>query len=266
MNKKLIALLLSACTAGAIQSHAQTAAAAPAPAPEPTWSLSLSPEYVSTYMFRGSRLDGAALQGAIDASIGNWDIGIWGSTPLKNKVVGQSDPELDPYGSYTWNLNDSVSVQPGFTVYTYVQAPTNQGFYHATFEPNIALNYTVGGLKLQPKLYDDVILHGPTAEFNAYYTVPLKSLSSELDFTGTIGSYYQSDVVDKSVPKTHTWGDYYLIGVSAPYQITKDLKANIGYAYTQGSSSYFKQAGSKRVKNTAAVGRGVLSFGVTWSF
>ena len=80
---------------------------------------------------------------------GNWDIGIWASNPIgTNKVPGQSEPEVDPYGSYTCSINDSLSLQPGFTLYTYTKAPTNQGFYHATFEPNIALNYTVGALKL----------------------------------------------------------------------------------------------------------------------
>ena len=64
------------------------------------------------------------------------------NTPLSDKVPGQSDPEIDPYGSYTINLGGALDVQPGFTVYTYPRAPLDQGFYHATFEPNLAVNYT----------------------------------------------------------------------------------------------------------------------------
>jgi uncharacterized protein (TIGR02001 family) len=283
MNKKLIALLLSACTAGAVQIHAQTATstttttstttpamaapAAPTPPAPPAWAFSLSPTYVSQYMFRGVRLGKDSIEGAFDATYGNWDLGIWANNPIgQNKVPGQSEPEVDPYGSYTWALNDSWSIQPGFTLYTYTKAPTNQGFYHATFEPNLAINYTVGNLKLQPKIYDDIILKGPTGEFNAFYTVPLKDMGTELDFTGTIGAYYQYDVINGSLPQTHTYGNYWLLGVAAPYQITKSVKLTVGWAYTQGSGAYFKQKGQKRVKNTAAIGKGVVSVGLTYAW
>lgn len=282
MNKKLIALLLSACTAGAVQMNAQTsttttttttapvaapAPAAPTPPAPPAWAFALSPTYVSQYMFRGVRLGKDSFQGALDATYGNWDMGIWWSNPIgSNKVSGQSEPEVDPYGSYKYALNDSWSIQPGFTLYTYTKAPTNQGFYHATFEPSLAVNYTVGSLTLTPKLYYDVILKGPTEEFDAAYAVPLKDMGTELDFTGTVGSYYQYDVINGSVPQTHTYGNYWLIGVSAPYQITKSVKLTVGYAYTQGTSAYFKQKGQKKVKNTAALGKGVLSVGLTWAW
>jgi long-subunit fatty acid transport protein len=133
-------------------------------------------------------------------------------------------------------------------------------------EPNFAVNYSVGNLKLTPKLYYDVVLKGPTYEFNAAYTVPLKDWGTELDFAGTVGSYYQDDAVNGSVPKTHAYGDYWLLGVSAPYQLTKDLKLTVGWAYTQGSNAYTKQNGQKKVKNTEAIGKGVVSVGLTYSW
>ncbi len=40
----------------------------------------------------------------------------------------------------------------------------------------------------------------------------------------------------------------------------------MGWAYTQGSSAYFKQKGFKRVKNTEAQGKGVVSVGLTYSW
>jgi uncharacterized protein (TIGR02001 family) len=277
MNKKLIAVLLAACSAGILQVNAQTGTmpapaaatmAAPTPPAAPSWSESFSPTYVSQYMFRGSRFAQDSIQGAYDATYGNWDFGVWASNPIgHNKVApGQSQPEIDPYGSYTWALTDSLSIQPGFTWYTYIHAPTNQGFYRETFEPNIALNWTIGGLKIQPKIYDDLVLEGPTYELNGYYTVPLKDWGTELDFTGTVGTYFQYDAVNLSVPHTHSYGNYWLAGVAAPYQITKDLKATVGWAYTQGSSAYFKQKGFKRVKNTEAQGKGVVSVGLTYSW
>jgi uncharacterized protein (TIGR02001 family) len=280
MNKKLIAILLSACTAGVLQIHAQTAAATPAPAmataaapaaptppPAPAWAFSVSPTYVSQYMFRGVRLGKDSVQGAIDATYGNWDMGLWASNPIgKDKVPGQSQPEVDPYASYTYALNDSWSLQPGITVYTYTKAPTNQGYYHSTVEPNLAANYTVGNLKLTPKVYYDVVLKGPTYEFNAAYTVPLKDWGTELDFAGQAGYYDQYDTVNGARPDVRAYGNYWLLGVSAPYQLTKEVKLTVGYAYTQGGSAYFKQNGFRKVKNGAAQGKPVYSVGLTWAW
>ena len=49
---------------------------------------------------------------------------------------------------------------------------------------------------------------------------------------------------------------------SPPYQLAKDLKLTVGWAYTEGSGAYLKQAGQKRVKNTEALGKGVVSVGL----
>ncbi len=288
MNKKLIALLLSACAAGVVQIHAQTATstttststtttapavaapaapAAPTPPAPPAWAFSVSPTYVSQYMIRGVRLGKDSVQGAIVATYGNWDMGIWASNPIgSNQVPGQSEPETDPYASYTYALNDAWSLQPGITVYGYTKAPTNQGFYHSTVEPNLAVNYTTGNLKLTPKIYYDVVLKGPTYEFNAAYTVPLKDWGTELDFLGTVGAYDQYDTVNNARPDVRAYGNYWLLGVSAPYQLTKEVKLTVGYAYTEGSGAYFKQNGFAKVKNTAALGKAVISAGLTWSW
>jgi uncharacterized protein (TIGR02001 family) len=246
---------------------APAAPAAPTPPAPPAWAFSVSPTYVSQYMFRGVRLGKDSIQGAFDATYGNWDMGIWASNPIgSNKVPGQSEPEVDPYGSYTFPVNDSWSIQPGFTVYTYTKAPTNQGFYHATFEPNLAVNYTVGNLKLTPKIYYDMILKGPTEEFNAAYTVPLKDLGTELDFSGNVGTYLQDDTINGANPDIKAWGNYWSLGVAAPYQLTKEVKLTVGYLYTEGSDAFFKQSGSRRVKNTAALGKGVISVGLTYAW
>src|SRR5665213_213858 len=180
-------LILSLCglAAGAVSVRAQTAtttttttAPAPAAPAAPSLSWTLTPTYVSSYMFRGQRLGGQSFEPSLEADYGSLALGVWANDPFtnKDKVPGQSDPEIDPYGSYTFSLSDAFSIQPGFTWYTYVKAPTNQGFYRMTFEPNLALNYTVEGVKLTPKIYYDVVLHEVTYEFDATYAVPLKQL------------------------------------------------------------------------------------------
>ena len=277
MNKPSLLFLLGACAAGALPLRAQTNAAAPtppaAPAPAvvptaaPSLSVTVTPSYVSEYMFRGQRLGGQSFEPSVEADYGNWALGVWSNLPLANRVPGQSNPEIDPYGSYTVNLNDSLSLQPGFTIYTYAKAPTNQGFFRSTYEPNFAVNYTIDGFKLTPKLYYDLILRGLTSELSAAYAVPVKELGTELDFTGTIGNYFQEDAVNKiDNPGAKAAGNYWLLGVSAPFTVAKDTKVTVGWAYTEGTGAYVKVGSLPRVSNSEAVGRGVFSASLSYTF
>ena len=282
MNHKLLALLLGVLTAGVASIHAQTAttpapaapaaAAAPAAPAPPSLSWTLTPDYVSTYMFRGQRLGGNSFEPSLSAAYGNWSFEVWANDPLSNKdkVPGQSDPEIDPQGSYTFTINDSLNIQPGFTWYTYVRAPLDQGYYRETFEPNIALNYTVSGVTLTPKFYYDVVLHTATYEFDAAYAVPLKSLGSELDFSGSVGTYKGTDVTNTgSIPNpvdTSAWGNYWQMGASMPFTLTSSIKLVAGWAYTEGTSAYTKTGSLPKTVNPEAVGRGVATGSFVWTF
>jgi uncharacterized protein (TIGR02001 family) len=267
---KKIALILAALVAGASLS-AQTpapAAAAPAPAAEATTgSWTFTPAVASQYMFRGVRLGGPSFEPTLEYDYGSLAVGVWGNIPLKDKVDGQSDPEFDFYGSYTMDIvKDTVSIAPGVTIYTYPNAKKSNGFYQATFEPNLALNYTVGPVKFTPKVYYDFVLKGPTAELTAAFTVPLKDLNTELDFTGVAGTYKWTSAAADTTPDVKNWGDYYLAGVAAPFQINKASKLTIGFAYTKGSSNFFKQGTAGKVANGAAVGRGVVTISYAYTF
>jgi len=290
MNKKLLVILCGISTAVTLSSRAQIvatpaadtpAAALPAPPPAPavapaatpdSLSFTFTPSYVTTYMFRGQRLGGQSLEPSFEGDYGNLALGVWTDFPYdyENRVPGQSDPEIDPYGSYTFNLTDSLSIQPGFTWYTYCTAPTDQGFYRMTFEPNLAVNYTVDGVKFTPKYYHDVILHTATYEFNAAYTVPFKSIGSEFDFSGTVGTYLGTDVVNTGKAtnpvNTKAWGNYWLVGVSMPFQLTPHWKLILGWAYTEGSGAYAKVGTLPKMINTEAVGRGVGSGALAFTF
>jgi len=264
-------LLSAALLAGALTNlRAQTAEpaapAAPAEPAAPAWAFVLTPSVATQYMFRGVRLGGLSLQPSLEADYGNFAVGIWASTPLSHKVPGQSDPEIDPYGSYTFTLAENLTLVPGFTFYTYPRAPLSNGFYHSTFEPSLALNYTVAGIKFTPKIYYDVVLNGPTYELTVGYVVPLKELGTELDFTGVVGSYIWKDAVRNSDPKTKNWGDYYQIGVAAPFEINKQSKVTLGIAWVKGSNNYYKTGTDPRTQNTAAIGRGVATVSYIYSF
>jgi uncharacterized protein (TIGR02001 family) len=229
-------------------------------------SVTATPSVVSQYMFRGVRLGGPSLQPSVEMGSGNLALGIWASTPLKDKVVGQSDPEIDPYGSYTFAVNDSLSIVPGFTYYTYLDANTGNGFYKSTFEPSVAVNYTVSGVKFTPKFYYDTVLEGPTYELTIAYTVPMKEMGTELSFAVSGGTFMWKDAVKNSAPKTKNWGDYYQVGVTAPFEITKTSKLILGLAYAEGSGNYYKTGTAPKSENTAAVGRGIATISYAISF
>jgi uncharacterized protein (TIGR02001 family) len=269
--------ILAALALGTASLPAQTpapAAAAPAaaPAPAPAADASgaswvLTPSFASQYMFRGVRLGGPAFEPSLEYDNGNLAIGVWNNTPIKDKVPGQSDPEFDFYGSYSFDLiKDTAQLVPGYTIYTYPNANTGNGFYKATFEPNLALNYTLGPVKFTPKLYYDFVLKGPTAELTAAFAIPLKDAGTELDFTAVAGTYKWTSAAADSTPDVKNWGDYYLVGVAAPFQINKESKLTIGWAYTDGTGNYLKQGTAGKVANSGAVSRGVFTISYAYTF
>ncbi|HEX2853986.1 MAG TPA: TorF family putative porin [Opitutaceae bacterium] len=265
MNKKITALILSVLTMGALASRAQTGAPVPAPA-APSVSVTLTPAFVSQYMFRGQRLGGTSFQPVVEATYGNLGLGVWSNFPLKDEVPGVSDPEIDPYGYYTFTVSDSLSIVPGFTYYTYPNADSGAGFYRSSFEPSLAVNYTIAGVKFTPKIYYDVTLDGPTLELSAFYAVPLKDLGTELDFSATYGEYIQKDVVKNSAPATKAWGKYWSVGVTMPYQLTKNTKLVLGLAYAKGEDSFVKQGSAPKVGNSLEAGRTVGSVSYSYTF
>jgi uncharacterized protein (TIGR02001 family) len=273
MNKKrtssviLSAVLLSL---GGLSAFAQTVATpAPVPVPDAVSSASwtVTPAIASQYMFRGVRLGGLAFEPSLEYDNGNLAVGVWNNTPIANKVPGQSDPEFDFYGSYTIEVQKDVSsLVPGYTLYTYLNAVKGNGFYQATFEPNLACNYSLSALKLTPKVYYDFVLKGPTFELNAAFTVPLKDAGTELDFAATVGAYEWTDAAEDTSPSVKNWGNYWLLGVSLPFQVNKDSKFTVGWAYTEGSGNYLKQGSAPKVANSAATGRGVLTISYAYTF
>lgn len=273
-QKTNVVITCAALLLGALSASGQTAvapAAAPAAPVEvapagPTASWTFTPAVVSQYMFRGVKLGGLSFQPALEFDYDNIGIGVWANSPLADKVPGVSDPEIDPYGYYTIAVNDSLSIVPGFTWYNYPRADSSAGFYKATFEPSLAVNYTIGGVKLTPKFYYDIVLEGPTVELTASWALPLKDLGTELDFLATVGTYKWKSAADNTFPEVKNYGDYWLVGVSAPYAINSASKVVVGFAYTQGTNNYYKQSGSPKVENTAAVGRGVVTVSYAITF
>ncbi len=229
-------------------------------------SVTATASAVSQYMFRGVRLGGAAFQPAVEVGAGSLVLGVWASFPLKDKVPGQSDPEIDGYGSYKITLNERLSLVPGFTWYTFPNADKAGGWYKSTFEPSLALNYTLGPVLLTPKVYYDTVLRGATYELNVAFALPLKSLGTELAFLGQVGTFKWDEAWEQTSPAMRNWGDYYLVGVTLPYQITSNAKLSLGVAYTTGENNFLKQGTLPKYENTSATGRGVVTLSYALTF
>ncbi len=257
MNHRSLVLFVSLLAAGSVGLRAQTAPPEPAPAaPSSAWVI--TPALTSQYMFRGVRLGGPSFQPAVEFDAGGLAAGVWANFPLQDKVAGQSDPEFDFYASYVIEaVKDTLTWQPGVTFYIYPNAEKKNGFYPTSLEPNLALNYTVSGVKFTPKLYYDVVLKGPTYELTAAYALPLEAACTELVFTGTVGTFRWTDALADTTPAARNRGNYWWLGVAAPFQINPRARLTLGGAYTKGSENFVQIGAVPQFENTAAVGRGV---------
>jgi uncharacterized protein (TIGR02001 family) len=258
--KSLISsLCLLGCGAAlsSISVHGESAA-------EAAWTL--TPAVTSQYLFRGVRVAGACFQPGIDYSKGPLSLGLWASVGLEDPTSGDSDPEIDLYGSYSLAFRDgSVEVVPGFSLYTYPDARRSNGLYSATFEPSLAVNVEAKGIRFTPKCYYDVMLKGATFEFAATTAVPLKALGTELQLSASIGTFRWDDITAEADPDEKNWGDYWTVGVTLPYQISANGTVSLGVLYSEGRNNYFKQGTDPKIPNEDAVGRAAvtLSYSVT---
>lgn len=242
---------------------ARPASAAEA-ASEASWTV--TPSFTSAYFFRGVRVAGPCFQPSVDYANGPVALGVWSSVMLdaRDRAPGDSDPEVDLYGAYTLSFaDDAFSLVPGFSLYTYPSADRSEGYYRSTFEPSLACNFTVHGVRFTPKVYYDTTLDGATGELSAAFALPLTSLGTELDFTATAGTYRWTDTTPDSDPADKNWGDYWLVGVSVPFQITATSKLALSLAYTEGRNNFYQHGSEPKVPNEDAVGRAVVSLSYT---
>lgn len=130
MNKTIATLAILGA-AGAVfaqnatsASASQPAPAASAPANDIAANLSIAGTfgYESAYMFRGFLKDRQVAQSGVELgyAIGQGEIyaGVWGSMPISFRG-GNNVNEFDYYIGYTQAIEDIVSLDAGFTYYSY---------------------------------------------------------------------------------------------------------------------------------------------------
>ena len=261
--KRLSRRILSFTTPLALLASIGAAAdAAPFDASTGTWTL--SPAFTSKYLYRGVELAGASFQPWIDYTIGNLSVGVWSSVALEDRVAGDADPELDLYGSYIFrNASGSFSLVPGFYLYTYPDAEPDDGVHRATLEPSLGAIFTMAGIQFTPKVYYDVMLKGATYEITAAVALPLTTLGTVLDFSASAGTFKLNDATERTTPPVKNWGDYWMLGVAIPVQVSARSKVVAAITYSKGSNNFFKQGTLPRERNENA--RGATAVTLTYS-
>jgi uncharacterized protein (TIGR02001 family) len=268
MISMLSKLALGSAFAGLTAVCAQMPSPAPAP-PDPTWSFTASPTLVSQYMFRGLRYGGASMQPWLGANAGGFSGGIWTSVPLSARVSGQSDPEIDPYVSYNQTLGSGVTLTPGFVAYLYPDAPLNKGAYRSTYEPSVSISVPVAGVQVTPKVSYDLVRQATTLELASAAAIPLKDIGTELDFNADVGTTRQSAAVNtsgNSLAAGKSSQDYWLAGVTLPFQVTTTAKVSVGYAYSRGFDAWIQSGALPRSPNPLAAARSIFTAALLITF
>ena len=275
-NKSLV-FLLGAAAAGVLTTHAQTAPSAPLPGSTiQDMSIDVTPTYVSQYMFRGQRLGGQSVHVPIEGVDGPWTVGVWADAPIHN-TTRQSDPEVDYYGNYAISLGGNLDLKPGLTLYTYPEnglsgafgrhLGVGEGYYRSTFEPSLALDYSVAGLRLTPAYSYDTVLRGSNYELAALYAIPMSGAGTELDFNGSAGCYLYSDAshIHDNAGSVRSKGNYWTLGASVPFQVIRNVKLTVGWDYEYGDG-HLQQGAAPQIANPQCVGRGVFSASLGYRF
>lgn len=235
-----------------------------AAAAERSWTI--SPAIASRYLFRGVERAGASFQTSFDYTADALSAGVWSNFALDDSGAANTDPEIDLYASYALSGQSAqFQIVPGFCLYTHPDAKRSHGGYPVTLEPNLATVFFVRGIQFTPKACYDLMLKGATFELTAAYALPLTTLGTELDFNASVGTFKYHAARADATPAVKNWGDYWLVGVSLPYQISARGRVLLNVTYSEGRNNYFKPTGSPRSANgNAASGAAVtLSYSVT---
>ena len=217
----------------AVRANAQTSLATGAPAAGPGAVWVFTTTFVSQDLFRGYYLGGPSIEPSLDLGNGVYDLGFWSNSTVRNRVQGPSSTEIELYGSYVIQaIRDALSVEPGFTLYALPWGPGFYGLHRVSVEPSLGLNFSVAGIQLAPKVYDDLVLKVVTCELNAAYAVPLRAVRTELDLTASYGADVSTFVSIGAPAGPRTWSTYWLLQVAAPFQVGKRGTFTLGWCYT----------------------------------
>jgi hypothetical protein len=149
---------------------------------------SISIDYTSEYVFRGTTLAGSAIQPGAEIGFGNFTTGVWVSTAIGKEGASFGD-EVDLYARYAFSLG-SISADVGATVYHY---PQSGGLFDfgtgvgdaSTFEVYGSLGFE-GPLSPGLSAYYDLTLEALTMEASAGYSYEI-TVRTDINLNGSAG-------------------------------------------------------------------------------
>jgi len=146
-------------------------------------SISVSVDYVSEYVFRGTTLAGGAFQPGAEVSVGNFTAGVWASVASGEESSVFAD-EIDFYVGYGFDLSEKISANVGAVLYHY---PQSGGLFD--IGANDAGTVEIyGGLGFDAPLapsvtaFYDLSLKAFTLEGGAEHSFPLGPLGEKTSF------------------------------------------------------------------------------------
>lgn len=175
------------------------------------YTLTLDLTYESDYVFRGAWLADETLMPSVEIAIDNFYAGIWSAQPLTDSY----DNEVDFYGGWGFEVNETLSIDVGGCVYYY---PETDG--DSTFEMYVGAAWDVD---FSPAIY-------------AYYDLDLEALTLET----SIGKSFEiNDTTSLDLAAYLGWVDpdagssYFYYGASADvvYSLTDTASASVGLRY-----------------------------------
>jgi len=218
-------------------------------------TFTVTPSFVSDYVWRGQRLGGFSFQPTFSYEKGPWNFELFANLPLDEKMSETVFPEFDFSASYEFSFaNDFFKIRPSLIAYTY---PNTEVEIHKTiFEPNVSLAFSLKDLSLSLNLYYDLTQKGPTYEVEAGYTIPLAERVG-IELSALAGKFELTDVVPNAVPKEKFSGSYWHAGISVPIELTERMAIVPGWQYAKGYDRFFQ---------TGNEGCGAFSLNFSYSF
>ncbi len=206
--------------------------------------VSVSLDYVSEYVFRGTTLAGDAIQPGIEVAFGNFTTGAWYSTPVDDPTNAYAD-ELDLYASYSFDVSDAVSADLGILLYHY---PQSGGLFDigtgvgdaSTVEIYGSLGFA-GPLEPSISVYYDLTLKALTLEGGAGYSFPLAEKTS-LDLGATAG------IVSLEGPGDYQYGS---ASASLNYAVSEAVSTYVGVNAAVSSEDTFQRLSNFTPKSSS---------------
>lgn len=206
--------------------------------------VSISLDYVSEYVFRGTTLAGDALQPSLELSFGNFTTGAWFSAPIDDATNAFAD-ELDLYASYSVEISDEVSADFGVTLYHYPQSGGLFDIGTGVGDASTVEVYGSVGLSgpLEPSatIYYDLTLKALTIEGSAGYSIPMADKTS-FDLGVTIG------LVSLDGPGDYQYGS---VSTAVSYAMTEAASVYIGANAGLSSQNTFLNTSNFAAKDSS---------------